>query len=40
MCGAVRIDGSQVAPRQYDVARDALVGRILASGKRKAARLV
>ncbi len=38
--GAVRIDGTQVAARQYDAARDALVGRVLASGKRKAARLV
>jgi tyrosyl-tRNA synthetase len=38
--GAVRVDGAQVAARQYDVARDELIGRVLASGKRKAVRLV
>ena len=37
--GAVRIDGTQVPARQYDVPRTELVGRVLASGKRRAARL-
>lgn len=38
--GAVRIDGDQVAARSYDLPRAVLVGRVLASGKRRAARLV
>ena len=38
--GAIRIDGTPVQPKQYDLPRAALVGRVLASGKRKAARLV
>jgi tyrosyl-tRNA synthetase len=38
--GAVRIDGAPVAAKQYEVARAALLGRVLASGKRKVARLV
>jgi tyrosyl-tRNA synthetase len=38
--GAVRIDGRPLSARQYDVARADLVGRVLASGKRKAVRLV
>jgi tyrosyl-tRNA synthetase len=37
--GAVRIDGTTVPPKQYDAARDALLGAVLASGKRKAVRL-
>ena len=36
--GAVRIDGTPVPKRQYDVARADLVGRVLANGKRRAAR--
>jgi len=36
--GAVRIDGVAVAARAYDVARTGIVGRVLASGKRRAAR--
>jgi hypothetical protein len=35
----VRIDGTAVPARQYDAARADLVGRVLASGKRKAVRL-
>jgi tyrosyl-tRNA synthetase len=38
--GAVRIDGEAVAPKAYDRARAELVGRIIAVGKRKTARLV
>jgi tyrosyl-tRNA synthetase len=38
--GAVRIDGEPVPAGQYDVPRAALAGRVLASGKRRAARLV
>ena len=38
--GAVRIDGAVVAPKRYDLPRGELVGRVLASGKRRAARLV
>jgi tyrosyl-tRNA synthetase len=38
--GAVRVDGQVVAPRAYDVPRADLAGRVLASGKRKVARLV
>ena len=37
--GAVRLDGERLEPKRYDVDRDALVGRILAVGKRRAARL-
>ena len=37
--GAVRIDGDVVPARQYDVARGDLVGRVLANGKRRAARI-
>lgn len=38
--GAVRVDGAVVEPRRYDLPRSALVGRVVASGKRKIARLV
>jgi tyrosyl-tRNA synthetase len=38
--GAVRIDGVPVAAKRYDVPRDDLVGSVLASGKRRMARLV
>jgi tyrosyl-tRNA synthetase len=38
--GAVRLDGAPVAPRGYDAPRDGVVGRVLASGKRRAVRLV
>jgi len=38
--GAVRIDGEAVPPKAYDHPRAALTGRVLASGKRKAVRLV
>jgi tyrosyl-tRNA synthetase len=38
--GAVRVDGTQVPAKRYDVPRDELLGRVLASGKRRAARLV
>ena len=37
--GAVRIDGVAVPARQYDVPRGDLVGRVLANGKRRAARI-
>jgi tyrosyl-tRNA synthetase len=37
--GAVRIDGAAVPARQYDVPRGDLVGRVLANGKRRAARI-
>ena len=37
--GAVRIDGEPVPARQYDVSRSDLVGRVLANGKRRAARV-
>ena len=37
--GAVRIDGTPVAARGYDVPRAELLGRVLANGKRRAARL-
>jgi tyrosyl-tRNA synthetase len=37
--GAVRIDGTPVPAKQYDVARAALAGRVLANGKRRAARM-
>jgi tyrosyl-tRNA synthetase len=38
--GAVRVDGAAVSARCYDVARDELAGRVLASGKRRAVRLI
>lgn len=38
--GAIRIDGTTVPPKQYDLARAELQGRVLASGKRRAARLI
>ena len=38
--GAVRLDGVAVPARRYDVPRGELVGRVLASGKRRMARLV
>ena len=37
--GAVRIEGESVGSRVYDVPREALVGKVLASGKRKAVRI-
>jgi tyrosyl-tRNA synthetase len=37
--GAVRIDGVAVPAKHYDVARSELIGRVLASGKRRAAHL-
>lgn len=38
--GAVRIDGTPVAAKRYDVGRAELAGTVLASGKRRAVRLV
>jgi tyrosyl-tRNA synthetase len=38
--GAVRVDGEPVAAKVYDLPRDALAGKVLATGKRRAARLV
>jgi tyrosyl-tRNA synthetase len=38
--GAVRLDGGQVPPKQYDWPRERLVGAVLSSGKRRVARLV
>jgi tyrosyl-tRNA synthetase len=38
--GAVRIDGTVVPPRGYDVPRADVAGRVVSSGKRKVARLV
>lgn len=38
--GAVRIDGDPVEARQYDLPRAAVAGRVVASGKRRAARLI
>jgi tyrosyl-tRNA synthetase len=38
--GAVRIDGTQLAAKQYELPRSELAGRVLASGKRRAARLI
>jgi tyrosyl-tRNA synthetase len=38
--GAVRIGGTPVAPKQYDVERAKLADAVLASGKRRAVRLV
>ena len=38
--GAVKVDGTVIAARTYDVARAELSGRVLTSGKRKAARLL
>jgi len=37
--GAVRVDGDRVDPRQYDVPRSHLAGRVLAAGKRRLVRL-
>jgi len=37
--GAVRIDGDRVDPKQYDVPRPRLAGRVLAAGKRRLVRL-
>jgi tyrosyl-tRNA synthetase len=38
--GAVKVDGVAVSARSYDIDRRALVGRVLGSGKRRAARVV
>ncbi|SHG78771.1 tyrosyl-tRNA synthetase [Jatrophihabitans endophyticus] len=38
--GAVKIDGTPVPKRGYDLARAELVGRVLTNGKRRAARLI
>jgi tyrosyl-tRNA synthetase len=38
--GAVRLDGVPVPAKRYDVPRGELVGRVLASGKRRTARLI
>jgi tyrosyl-tRNA synthetase len=38
--GAVKIDGAAVPARAYDLARTDLVGRVVSSGKRRAARFV
>lgn len=38
--GAVRVDGTVVPARSYDLPRAELVGRVLAVGKRRAARVV
>jgi tyrosyl-tRNA synthetase len=38
--GAVRVDGTVVPARGYDLPRADLVGRVVSSGKRKAARFV
>jgi tyrosyl-tRNA synthetase len=38
--GAVRLNGAQVPPRSYDLARAELVGRVLQRGKRLAVRLL
>jgi tyrosyl-tRNA synthetase len=38
--GAVRIDGVAVSAKRYDVPRAELIGRVLASGKRRVAHLV
>jgi tyrosyl-tRNA synthetase len=37
--GAVRVDGTAVPARGYDLPRAELAGRVLASGKRRAVRL-
>jgi tyrosyl-tRNA synthetase len=37
--GAERIDARPVPAKQYDVARAELLGRVLANGKRRAARM-
>ncbi|MDT4940705.1 MAG: tyrosyl-tRNA synthetase [Pseudonocardiales bacterium] len=37
--GAVRIDGEPVPAKEYDVPRQAVAGRVLSNGKRRAARL-
>ncbi len=38
--GAVRLDGTAVPARTYDLSRDSVVGRVLANGKRRMARIV
>jgi tyrosyl-tRNA synthetase len=38
--GAVRINGTVVPAKRYDIARAELAGRVLASGKRRAARVI
>jgi tyrosyl-tRNA synthetase len=38
--GGVRIDGEPVAPKTYDVAWDAVAGRVVQAGKRRYARPV
>jgi tyrosyl-tRNA synthetase len=38
--GAVRVDGTALPAKRYDLPRDELAGRVLAVGKRKAVRLV
>ena len=38
--GAVRIDGAVVAARRYDLPRAEVVGKVVANGKRRVARLV
>jgi tyrosyl-tRNA synthetase len=38
--GAVRLDGAPLTAREYDLPRARLVGRVLTSGRRRAARLV
>jgi tyrosyl-tRNA synthetase len=38
--GAVRVDGTPVPAKQYDMARADLAGRVVAAGKRRAARLI
>jgi tyrosyl-tRNA synthetase len=38
--GAVRLDGTPLTAREYDLPRARLVGRVLTSGRRRAARLV
>ena len=38
--GAVRLDGAPVAPREYDVPREEVAGRVLQRGKRLAVRLL
>lgn len=37
--GAVKLDGVPVAPKEYDQPRAALLGRVLANGKRRAVRV-
>jgi tyrosyl-tRNA synthetase len=37
--GAIRIEGTPVPAKHYDLARGELAGRVLASGRRRAVRL-